>query len=109
MKKKDKELEEDVKLFAECCSDLKEPIAQLSKKYPMNMISSALMEVGLRMSLLNLGNENTMAIFETIMSNLGGFGTLIDQDTRAMRERGDNELDAIENWEYNVNISKTIH
>ena len=109
MKKKDKELEEDVKLFAECCSDLKEPIAQLAKKYPMNMISSALMEVGLRMSLLNLGNENTMAIFETIMSNLGGFGTLIDQDTRAMRERGENELDAIENWEYNVNISKTIH
>jgi len=109
MKNKDKQLEEDVKLFAECCSDLKEPIAQLSKKYPMNMISSALMEVGLRMSLLNLGNENTMAIFETIMSNLGGFGTLIDQDTRAMRERGENELDAIENWEYNVNISKTIH
>jgi len=26
-----------------------------------------------------------------------------------MRERGEDELDAIENWEYNVNISKTIH
>ena len=109
MKKRDKQLEEDVKLFAECCSDLKKPIAELSKKYPLNMIHSALMEVGLRMSVLNLGNENTMAIFETIMSNLGSFGTLIDQDTRAMRERGEDELDAIENWEYNFNISKTIH
>ena len=109
MKKKNKQLEEDVKLFAECCSDLKEPIAELSKKYPLNMIHSALMEVGLRMSLLNVGNENTMMIFETIMGNLGGFGTLINEDTRAMRERGEDELDAIENWEYNVNISKTIH
>jgi len=50
-----------------------------------------------------------MMIFETIMGNLGGFGTLINEDTRAMRERGEDELDAIENWEYNVNISKTIH
>ena len=25
------------------------------------------------------------------------------------KARGENELDAIENWEYNVNISKTIH
>jgi len=67
------------------------------------------MEVGLRMSLLSVGTENTMVIFETIMGNLGGFGALVDQDTRAMRERGEDDLDAIENWEYNVNISKTIH
>ena len=43
MKKKDKQLENDVKLFADCCADLKEPIAELSKKYPINMIHSALM------------------------------------------------------------------
>ena len=109
MKKKDKQLREDVKLFADCCADLKEPIAELSKKYPINMIHSALMEVGLRMSMLSMGTENTMAIFETIMSNLGGYGTLIDEDTHATRARGDDEMNAIENWEYNVNISKTIH
>tara|TARA_R110000787_G_scaffold88702_2_gene188182 strand:- start:10439 stop:10768 length:330 start_codon:yes stop_codon:yes gene_type:complete len=109
MSKKNNELRGDAKLFIECCADLKQPVAELSKKYPINMIHSALMEVGLRMSVLSIGNENTMAIFETIMSNLGGFGALIQEDTRAMRERGEDEIDAIENWEYNVNISKTIH
>ena len=39
-------------MFTKCIEEMREPITELSKKYPVYIINSAMLELGLRMLLM---------------------------------------------------------
>ena len=51
------------KIFRECIEDMKKPITDLSKKYPTPLINGAMIELGLRMMLMEAGTTNTLHMF----------------------------------------------
>jgi len=91
------------KLFQECIEEMRKPIIELSKKYPTHLINGAMIELGLRMMLMDSGTTNTLHMFSSTVAAILEKGPLVE----AFADRHD--LDEFD-WLKNGNLLKpTIH
>ena len=91
------------KMFRECIEEMRKPITDLAKKYPTPLINGAMIELGLRMMLMDSGTTNTLHMFSSTVAAILEKGPLVD----AYADGHDlNEFD----WLKNGNLIKpTIH
>ena len=90
-------------IYQESIEDMRKPIVELSKKYPTHLINGAMIELGLRMMLMDSGTTNTLHMFSSTVASILKKGPLIDA---LLDEHDVNEYD----WLKNGNILKqTIH
>ena len=66
------------KLFRECIEDMKKPITALADKYPIPLINGAMIELGLRMMLMEAGTTNTLHMFSSTVASVLEKGPLIE-------------------------------
>ena len=91
------------KIFQEFNEDMRKPIVELSKKYPTHLINGAMIELGLRMMLMDSGTTNTLHMFSSTVASILEKGPLIDA---LLDEHDVDEYD----WLKNGNLLKqTIH
>ena len=91
------------KLFQECIEDMRKPITDLAKKYPTHLINGAMIELGLRMMLMDSGTSNTLHMFSSTVAAILEKGPLVEA---LSNEHDIDELD----WRKNGNLTKpTIH
>jgi|TARA_R110000765_G_scaffold208265_1_gene313407 hypothetical protein len=91
------------KIFQQCIEDMRKPIVELSKKYPTHLINGAMIELGLRMMLMDSGTTNTLHMFSSTVASILEKGPLIDA---LLDEHDVDEYD----WLKNGNLLKqTIH
>ena len=91
------------KIFQECIEEMRKPITDLAKKYPTPLINGAMIELGLRMMLMDSGTTNTLHMFSSTVASILEKGPLIDA---LLDEHDVNEYD----WLKNGNLLKqTIH
>ena len=91
------------KIFQECIEDMRKPITDLAKKYPTPLINGAMIELGLRMMLMDSGTTNTLHMFSSTVASILEKGPLIDA---VLDEHDVDEYD----WLKNGNLLKqTIH
>ena len=91
------------KIFQECIEEMRKPIVELSKKYPTHLINGAMIELGLRMMLMDSGTTNTLHMFSSTVAAILEKGPLVEAfvDVRDV-----DEFD----WLKNGNLIKpTIH
>ena len=101
-----KETEKD-KMFMECIGLMRDSIERMSDKYPLEVVNSALIELGLRMSMIQGGSYHTIRIFAGIMNNIATFGQLMERDIAESIKAGRNP-DPFDDWEYTA-TKKTLH
>ena len=91
------------KIFQECIEEMRKPITDLAKKYPTPLINGAMIELGLRMMLMDSGTTNTLHMFSSTVATILEKGHLIE----ALSDKHDiDEFD----WLKNGNLIKpTIH
>ena len=107
-KMKDFLLKQD-KMFTECIDLLRDPIEKMSDKYPMEIVNSALIELGLRMSMIKGGSYNTIRVFAGIMNNIATFGQMIEKDLELTMKQG-KKPNAFDDWDYSSPTKKeTLH
>jgi hypothetical protein len=92
------------KIFRECIEDMKKPITDLSKKYPTPLINGAMIELGLRMMLMDSGTTNTLHMFSSTIATILEKGPLVE----ALMETG-NEIDEYDWLKYGNLVSTKIH
>ena len=66
------------KVFRECIEDMKKPITDLSEKYPTPLINGAMIELGLRMMLIDSGTTNTLHMFSSTVAAILEKGPLVE-------------------------------
>ena len=101
-----KETEKD-RMFMECISLMRDSIEKMSEKYPLEVVNSALIELGLRMSMIQGGSYHTIRIFAGIMNNIATFGQLMERDIAESIKAGITP-DPFDDWEYTA-TKKTLH
>jgi hypothetical protein len=101
-----KEIEND-KMFMECIGLMRNTIEEMSDKYPLEVVNSALIELGLRMSMIQGGSYHTIRIFAGVMHNIATFGQLMEKDIAEAIRSGE-KPDPFDDWEYS-GIKKTLH
>jgi hypothetical protein len=91
------------KIFQQCIEEMRKPITELAKKYPTHLINGAMIELGLRMMLMDSGTVNTLHMFSSTVATILEKGPLIE----ALPDEHDiDEYD----WLKNGNLVKpTIH
>ena len=98
--KKNNKLEE---MFTKCIEEMRQPILELGKKYPQDVVNNAMIELGLRMLLLRVGTTHTLHMFSSTVASILEKGPLIDA---LLDEHDVDEYD----WLKNGNLLKqTIH
>ena len=98
-----KNQEEMNKLFEQCIADMRKPITELAKKYPTPLINGAMIELGLRMMLMDSGTTNTLHMFSSTVAAILEKGPLVEA---LSNEHDIDEFD----WLKNGNLLKpTIH
>ena len=91
------------KVFRECIEDMKKPITDLSEKYPTPLINGAMIELGLRMMLIDSGTTNTLHMFSSTVAAILEKGPLVEA---FVDEHDTDEFD----WFKNGNLlTPTIH
>ena len=100
-----KETEKD-KMFMECIGLMRDSIEKMSDKYPLEVVNSALIELGLRMSMIQGGSYHTIRIFAGAMNNIATFGQLMERDIAESIKAG-LEPNPFDDWEYSG--KKTLH
>ena len=95
-------------MFKECIDLMREPISKMGDKYPLEIINASLIELGLRMSMIQGGTYHTIRVFANIMDNLATFGQMIEKDLQSMLDEGQ-EPNAFDDWKYSNSTKKTIH
>ena len=101
-----KETEKD-KMFMECIGLMRESIEKMSDKYPLEVVNSALIELGLRMTMIQGGSYHTIRVFAGVMNNVATFGQLMEKDI-AESIRSGQAPDPFDDWEYS-GTKKTLH
>ena len=101
-----KETEKD-KMFMECIGLMRETIEKISDKYPLEVVNSALIELGLRMSMIQGGSYHTIRVFAGVMNNIATFGQLMERDIAEAIRSGE-KPDPFDDWEYSE-TKKTLH
>ena len=95
------------KMFMECIDLMRGTIEKMSNKYPLEVVNSALIELGLRMSMIQGGSYHTIRIFAGIMNNIATFGQLMERDIAESIKAG-RDPDPFDDWEYTA-TKKTLH
>ena len=90
-------------MFTKCIEEMREPITELSKKYPVDIINSAMLELALRMLLMRTGTTSTLHMFSSAVATILEIGPLVEAFTQ------DNELDEVDWLENGSLIKPTIH
>jgi len=91
------------KLFQECIEDMRKPITALAEKYPTSLINGAMIELGLRMMLIDSGTSNTLHMFSSTVAAILEKGPLVEA---YVDEHDVDEFD----WLKSGNLTKpTIH
>jgi len=101
-----KETEKD-KMFMECIDSMRDTIEKISDKYPLEVVNSALIELGLRMSMIQGGSYHTIRIFAGVMHNISTFGQLMERDIAESIKAG-LKPDPFDDWEFS-GTKKTLH
>ena len=92
------------KIFQECIEEMRKPITDLAKKYPTPLINGAMIELGLRMMLMDSGTTNTLHMFSSTVAAILEKGPQVE----ALAETG-TEVDEYD-WIKNGSLTKrTIH
>ena len=65
-------------MFTKCIEEMREPITELSKKYPVDIINSAMLELGLRMLLMRTGTMSTLHMFSSAVATILEKGPLVE-------------------------------
>ena len=105
-KEKEKENEKE-KMFMECIAFMRETIEKMSDKYPLEIVNNALIELGLRMSMIQGGSYHTIRVFAGAMQNIATFGQLMEKDIAEAIRSGERP-DPFDDWEYS-GTKKTLH
>ena len=95
------------KMFIECIGLMRETIEKMSEKYPLEVVNSALIELGLRMSMIQGGSYHTIRIFAGVMHNVATFGQLMEKDIAESLKAG-LKPDPFDDWEFS-GTKKTLH
>jgi len=90
-------------MFTKCIEEMREPITELSKKYPVDIINSAMLELALRMLLMRTGTTSTLHMFSSAVATILEKGPLVEAYTQ------DNELDEVDWLENGSLIKPTLH
>ena len=90
-------------MFTKCIEEMREPITELSKKYPVDIINSAMLELALRMLLMSTGTTSTLHMFSSAVATILEKGPLVEAFTQ------DNELDEVDWLENGSLIKPTLH
>ena len=101
-----KETEKD-RMFMECIGLMRDSIEKMSEKYPLEVVNSALIELGLRMSMIQGGSYHTIRIFAGVMHNIATFGQLMEKDIAESIKAG-LKPDPFDDWEFS-GTKKTLH
>ena len=101
-----KETEKD-RMFMECIGLMRDSIEKMSDKYPLEVVNSALIELGLRMSMIQGGSYHTIRIFAGVMHNVATFGQLMEKDIAESIKAG-LKPDPFDDWEFS-GTKKTLH
>jgi len=101
-----KETEKD-RMFMECIGLMRDTIEKMSNEYPLEVVNSALIELGLRMTMIQGGSYHTIRIFAGIMNNIATFGQLMERDIAESIKAG-RDPDPFDDWEYTA-TKKTLH
>ena len=101
-----KETEKD-KMFMECIGLMRETIEKISDKYPLEVVNRALIELGLRMSMIQGGSYHTIRVFAGVMQNIATFGQMMEKDIAEAIKSGE-KPDPFVDWEYS-GTKKTLH
>ena len=101
-----KETEKD-KMFMECIGLMRDSIERMSDKYPLEVVNSALIDLGLRMSMIQGGSYHTIRIFAGVMHNIATFGQLMEKDIAESIKAG-LKPDPFDDWEFS-GTKKTLH
>ena len=105
MKNKIKDLQD--KMFYKCIGDMRETLDDLGKKYPIEVINGALIELGLRMAMIQGGSYHTIKVFAGVMHNIATFGQLIERDLQELIREGD-KPNPFDDWKYTT-TKRTLH
>ena len=98
--KKNNKLEE---MFTKCIEEMRQPILELGKKYPQDIVNNAMIELGLRMLLLRVGTTHTLHMFSSTVAAILEKAPLVDAYA------DERELDEVE-WLKNGSLIKpTLH
>jgi hypothetical protein len=92
------------KLFQQCIEDMRKPITDLAKKYPTHLINGAMIELGLRMMIMEAGTTNTLHMFGSTIAAILEKGPLVE----ALSETG-TEIDEFDWLKHGNLIKPTIH
>ncbi len=90
-------------MFTKCIEEMREPITELSKKYPVDIINSAMLELALRMLLMRTGTMSTLHMFSSAVATILEKGPLVEAFGQ------DNELDEVDWLENGSLIKPTLH
>ena len=90
-------------MFTKCIEEMREPITELSKKYPVDIINSAMLELALRMLLMRTGTTSTLHMFSSAVATILEKGPLVEAFAQ------DNELDEVDWLENGSLIKPTLH
>jgi hypothetical protein len=91
------------KIFQQCIEDMRKPITELAKKYPTHLINGAMIELGLRMMLMNSGTVNTLHMFSSTVATILEQGPLIESLP------DEHDIDEYDWWENGNLISTKMH
>jgi len=90
-------------MFTKCIEEMREPITELSKKYPVDIINSAMLELALRMLLMRTGTMSTLHMFSSAVATILEKGPLVEAFGQ------DNTLDEVDWLENGSLIKPTLH
>ena len=102
-----KETNSKDRMFMECIGLMRNSIEKMSDKYPLEVVNSALIELGLRMSMIQGGSYHTIRIFAGVMHNIATFGQLMEKDIAESIKAG-LKPDPFDDWEFS-GTKKTLH
>ena len=88
------------KMFMECIGLMRETIEKMSDKYPLEVVNSALIELGLRMSMIQGGSYHTIRIFAGVMHNIATLGQLMEKDITETIKVGQEPNPFDDDWGY---------
>ena len=88
------------KMFIECIGLMRETIEKMSEKYPLEVVNSALIELGLRMSMIQGGSYHTIRKFAGIMHNIATCGQLMEKNIAKIIETGQEPDPFDDDWGY---------
>ena len=89
--------------FAKCIEEMRPSILDLGKKYPIDLVNSAMLEVGLRMLLMRCGSTHTLHMFSSTVAVILEKGPLVEAFVE------NNELDEVDWLENGSLIKPTLH